>query len=158
MSWEHEHRRVICTSEHNMSSLAVLSNMCSRFISAVLEGGYGSYHSRGICVTWLPYFPVTGIANQLRKESSEWGKARWGSTALSSSAGRSCLAACAPVVNWNYAKETAWQPPQGWGKDHNSKINDGPGKEHGKQLATCTYNTSRNDTMGEQHLRFYSCC
>lgn len=89
---------------HDMSSLSVLFQTCSRVISVVLEGGCGIFHPRGVCITWLPYLSVAGIENQLRKSLFKLGKARWESAGLQvgeschSSAHRSCLAACRAVI------------------------------------------------------------
>lgn len=63
---------------HDMSSLSVLFKTCSRVISVVLEGGCGIFHPRGVCITWLPYFSVAGIENQLRKSLLQVRKGKMG--------------------------------------------------------------------------------
>lgn len=97
---------------HDMSSLSVLFKMCSsRLSSVVLEGGYGIFHPRGVCITWLPYFSVAGTENELRKSLLQVRKGKTGNRratswrVLSSSAHRSCLAACRAAIFLKWSVE-----------------------------------------------------
>lgn len=105
--------------------------MCSRCSSVVLEGGCGIFHPRGVCITWLPYFAVAGIENQLRKwllpvQEGKMGNHRATSwRVLASSARRSCSAACAAVIflKWSVEiRELHSNPPLKLGeRDQSSK-------------------------------------
>lgn len=108
--------------------------MCSTFICCPWRGPW-HFHPHGVCITWLPYFPVAGIENQLWKPFLQVGKGKMGN--------HSPVKHCSRVLSWNYERGPAQTPPQNLREREirAATLHNGPGRSMENHCQHNIYNT-----------------